>query len=159
MLVPMERQNIPEVLDIESVSFASPWREKDFVYALEDENGISRVVRIGDMVLGYVVGFMKASEFHLADFAVRPDCQRRGYGTAILEKLLTEVAGLEAQAVTLEVRQSNQPAVRMYSKSGFQTIAMRKAYYRRPVEDALVMVRPLRGKLSDWVVQHAQADP
>ena len=149
--VPMQRSDIPDVLEIESVSFSNPWREQDFVYALEKEHGIGRVCRLDGLMLGYAVGFRTGSEFHLADFAVRPESQRRGYGATLLDILLAELRMLGFRIVTLEVRRSNQPAVRLYGRAEFQTVAIRRAYYSRPTEDAIVMLKPLVGRLSDWV--------
>ncbi len=150
-LLPMQVRDIPEVLEIEAVSFSNPWRERDFLYALERDHGIARICRQGDGVLAYTVGFTTSQEFHLADFAVRPDCQRRGYGIDLLDILIAELRGLGHQVITLEVRQSNQPAARLYGRAGFQTVAIRRGYYNRPTEDALVMVKALSGRLSDWV--------
>ena len=53
--------------------------------------------------------------------------------------------------VTLEVRASNQRALRLYGRSGFSTVAVRNGYYSKPREDALVMMKALEGRLSDWV--------
>ena len=55
--------------------------------------------------------------------------------------------------ISLEVRMSNVAAIELYKKTGFQTMAIRNSYYSNPVEDALVMLRPLNGHLSDWVTE------
>ena len=64
-------------------------------------------------------------------------------------------SGLEV--ITLEVRQSNQAALRLYGRAGFITVAIRRGYYRHPAEDAMVMVKSLSGKLSDWVARASKA--
>jgi len=148
----MVADDIAEVLEIESVSFSNPWRDQDFHYALNRDGGVARICRVQDVVLGYAVGFRTGSEFHLADFAVRSECQRRGYGAALLQILIAETEST-SEAITLEVRRSNQAAVRMYTRAGFQTVAIRQDYYSRPREDALVMVKALSGKLSEWVAR------
>jgi [ribosomal protein S18]-alanine N-acetyltransferase len=152
-LAPMQHADIADVLEIESVSFSNPWRERDFAYALEKAHGVARISRIDDVVLGYAVGFRKGEEFHLADFAVRATHQRSGVGSALLEVLLAELVDSGLSVITLEVRQSNQAAVRLYDRAGFHTVAIRSTYYSHPVEDALVMVKPLSGKLSDWIAR------
>lgn len=154
-LEPMTPADLPAVLEIEAVSFSNPWRESDFRFALEADTGYARVCRDGAGILGYVVGFKADTEFHLADFAVRPNRQRKGIGTALLNCLLTELGGMGLGAVSLEVRASNAGAVRLYTGSGFQTVAIRRGYYSRPKEDALVMVKALTGRLSDWVAAAA----
>lgn len=155
-LSPMKRQDLPEVLEIESVSFSNPWAEKDFVYALDQPNGYAAVCRLDGQLLGYVVGFLAGREFHLADFAICPGHHRRGYGSALLTRLMTDLAGEGLEVVTLEVRQSNQAAIRLYGRAGFHTVAIRNDYYREPPEAALVMVKALSGKLSDWVARAAR---
>ena len=150
-LCPMLPADIPEVLEIEAVSFSNPWKERDFLYALEKDHGIARVCRVEGIVQGYAVGFGTGEEFHLADFAVRPYNQRKGYGSVLLGILVDELIQSGFRVITLEVRQSNQAAVRLYERSGFNTVAIRRRYYSHPVEDALVMVKSLSGKLSDWV--------
>jgi ribosomal-protein-alanine N-acetyltransferase len=147
----MSQNDIPDVLEIESVSFSNPWRKQDFEYALREENGLCRVCRLKGLVVGYAVGFFSSHELHLADFAVRPECQRRGYGSALLGVFLEQLGELGAKIVTLEVRRSNQPAVGLYERAGFQTVAIRDAYYSRPREDALVMLKSLDGDLENWV--------
>ena len=154
-LVPMVYGDIPDILEIEQVSFSKPWTEKDFVYSLDQSHGHARVCRVDGQLLGYIVGFRLRDEFHLADFAVRPGSQRRGYGSSLLDLLCAELVEMSMRAVTLEVRQSNQAAVRLYGRAGFSTVAIRKAYYTQPVEDALVMIKPLSGQLSDWVARAA----
>ncbi|MDP6776388.1 MAG: GNAT family N-acetyltransferase, partial [Candidatus Latescibacteria bacterium] len=89
-------------------------------------------------------------EFHLADFAIRPSLQRRGLGRRLLDRVLADLGGRSVNLVSLEVRASNAPAIRLYSGAGFQTIAVREGYYSRPKEDALVMLKALRGEATDW---------
>ena len=144
---PMSHNDIPDVLEIESVSFSNPWRTQDFECALHEENGLCRVCRLDGLVVGYAVGFFAAHELHLADFAVRPECQRRGYGSALLGVFLQQLGELGAKLVTLEVRRSNQRAVGLYERAGFQTVAIRDGYYSRPKEDAFVMLKSLEGDL------------
>ena len=144
---PMSHNDITDVLEIESVSFSNPWRTQDFEYALQEENGLCRVCRLEGVVVGYAVGFFAAHELHLADFAVRPECQRRGYGSALLAVFLRQLGELGAKLVTLEVRRSNQRAVGLYERAGFQTVATRDGYYSRPKEDAFVMLKSLVGDL------------
>lgn len=150
-LVSMTPGDIEDILEIESVSFSNPWRRQDFDYALGQENGYCRVCRIDGIVVGYVVGFFAGAELHLADFAVRPECHRRGFGRAILDRLLAELEARGTGLITLEVRRSNVRAVKLYTSAGFNTVAIRTGYYSRPTEDAIVMLKALAGVLSDWI--------
>ena len=62
-----------------------------------------------------------------------------------------DLLNTQAHVVSLEVRMSNQIAIALYKRMGFETMAIRKSYYTRPCEDALVMLKPLNGRLLDWV--------
>ncbi len=151
MLEAMEEAHLDVVLSIEKAVFSHPWRRQDFQYALEKEGSDCAVALVEGQVIGYALGFQVLNEFHLADFAIHPDLQNRGLGWQLLNRLLDRLDDRVIHVVTLEVRVSNVPAIALYRKAGFQTAAIRKDYYSRPREDALVMLRALRGDLSDWV--------
>ncbi|MDA0710636.1 MAG: ribosomal protein S18-alanine N-acetyltransferase [bacterium] len=151
-LEPMEPIHLDGVVALERQVFSNPWTQIDFQSALTHNNAYCRVVTFRGKRVGYAVGFWIAKEFHLADFAIHPEWQRQGLGRQTLAKVCQEVAEL-ARVVSLEVRISNVPAIEMYKQSGFQTMAIRKAYYTNPEEDALVMLKPLEGRLSDWVLK------
>lgn len=140
------------VVNIEKQVFTNPWTRRDFEFALERENAYCRVAEIEGQLVGYVIGFVIHKEFHLADFSIHPDQQRRGLGQKMMTVLCGDLRAL-AQVISLEVRMSNGAAIELYKKTGFQTMAIRKSYYSNPVEDALVMLKPLQGQLSDWVTE------
>ncbi len=150
ILSPMRRPHLPDVLGVEHASFTNPWRLADFDYALDREGSHCLVAHLGDFLVGYSVGFFVLAELHLADLAVHPECRGAGIGGRLLEQVLLSLEERPVDFVTLEVRASNQPAIGLYRSGGFQTVAMRKDYYRFPTEDALVMIRAMRGSLSDW---------
>ena len=150
LLEPMQVCHLTGVIDIESRVFSNPWQHGDFEAALKREDAYCRVVIVNGHLLGYVVGFFINKEFHLADFSIHPDHQQKGFGQRVLDLLCQELHDL-ARVVSLEVRMSNVAALALYKKNGFQTMAIRKNYYTHPQEDALVMLKPLHGKLSDWI--------
>jgi len=152
LLEPMQVCHLTVVAEIESMVFSNPWLQSDFESALERKNAYCRIVVRNGQILGYVVGFFINKEFHLADFSIHPDQQRKGFGQQVLDMLCCELHDL-SQVISLEVRMSNVAALELYKKNGFQTMAIRKTYYTHPEEDALVMLKPLRGKLSDWITE------
>jgi ribosomal-protein-alanine N-acetyltransferase len=105
------------------------------------------------------VGFLVGDEFHLADLAVAVAHRRQGLGSALLASLEEDLRTQDVRLITLEVRLSNVAAQSLYASRGYQNIAMRKCYYTDPVEDALVMVRPLAGSLAEWVSTRPFAAP
>lgn len=152
LLEPMQVCHLVIVAEIERMVFSNPWQQGDFKSALEREDAYCRVVIGNGQLKGYVVGFFINKEFHLADFSICPDQQRKGFGQRVLGLLCQELQAL-SQVISLEVRMSNVAALALYKKNGFQTMAIRKNYYTHPQEDALVMLKPLHGKLSDWITE------
>jgi ribosomal-protein-alanine N-acetyltransferase len=80
-------------------------------------------------------------ELHINNLAVDPAWRRRGVAGALLTFVLASAAAEGATRATLEVRRSNEPARRLYERFGFAFAGVRTAYYREPVEDALVLWR------------------
>ncbi len=152
LLAPMQICHLTGVAEIERLVFSNPWQQSDFKSALERENAYCRIVVVDGQLMGYVVGFFINKEFHLADFSIHPNQQRKGFGQRVLDILCSELHDL-SQVISLEVRMSNVAAIELYKKNGFQTMAIRKNYYAQPQEDALVMLKPLHGKLSDWITE------
>ncbi|MDP6040599.1 MAG: ribosomal protein S18-alanine N-acetyltransferase [Candidatus Latescibacteria bacterium] len=146
----MTETHLDAVAKIERTTFSSPWTRRNFEFALKRDNSICHVLLVDAEVIGYSVGFLIDREFHLADFAIAPTFQRKGFARKLLEEVC-DLLNAKAHVVSLEVRMSNQIAIDFYKQMGFETMAIRKSYYTRPREDALVMLKPLNGRLSDWV--------
>jgi [ribosomal protein S18]-alanine N-acetyltransferase len=92
-------------------------------------------------VTGYVVALDAADEGEILNLAVAPGGRRRGLGRALVQDILQELAERGVRQVYLEVRESNAPARALYAAHGFREVGRRKQYYRRPVEDAIVLRR------------------
>ena len=150
-LVPMTAEHLEAVVEIEQVGFSNPWQKRDFEYAMSRAGSWCVVAVSSGELVGYSVGFRVGQEFHFADFAIHPGLQRRGIGRELLRQVLGVLHDRNTSVVTLEVRASNQRALRLYGRSGFSTVAVRNGYYSKPREDALVMMKALEGRLSDWV--------
>ena len=97
---------------------------------------------------------------HINNLAVRPELRGRGLGTHLLESVLDEAARLGATHATLEVRRSNVAGQRLYERAGFELAGVRKNYYTKPVEDALILVgigwlnaspMPARSAVFTWI--------
>jgi ribosomal-protein-alanine N-acetyltransferase len=92
----------------------------------------------GDLV-GYIVGRAMFDEAEILNLGVAVHARRRGVARALVRALLTEFVGAGARSVFLEVRESNLPARGLYESFGFREVGRRTRYYRRPVEDAVVL--------------------
>ena len=134
---------IDDVLVIEEAAFTSPWTRAMYLAELEN-HGVSFCFLARDddgRAVGFCSVWRVADELHINNLAVLPEVRRRGIGSALLEHVLRHGADSGAQRATLEVRQSNDAARILYERFGFTVAGVRRAYYSKPVEDALVLWR------------------
>lgn len=150
-LLGMGAGHLDAVVAIEREGFADPWRRKDFEDALGRGNSYNLVYLNGNRVVAYAVGFLASNEYHLANLAVHPEFRRRGVGRRFLEAVMNGLPDRNVDVVTLEVRVSNLTAIGLYRKLGFRTVAIRQGYYTSPAEDALVLLKALHGRFTEWV--------
>jgi ribosomal-protein-alanine N-acetyltransferase len=134
---------IDAILAIEAVSFTNPWTREMYRAEL-DNHGVSYCYGALDES-GTLVGFCSfwrvLDELHINNLAVLPSHRRAGVATALLRRVLKEGGALGATRATLEVRRSNEAARLLYERFGFSVSSVRRAYYTKPVEDALVLWR------------------
>ena len=90
-------------------------------------------------IVGYVVALEAADEGEILNLAVAPAGRRNGLGRALVQHILEALTARGVRHVYLEVRESNAPARALYVAHGFKEVGRRKEYYRRPVEDAIVL--------------------
>jgi len=95
----------------------------------------------GHQVAAFCALWLVADQAHINNLAVLPELRGRGLGTQLLAAVTDEATHLGATLLTLEVRQSNIPARRLYERAGFYQDGVRKNYYTNPIEDALILSR------------------
>lgn len=148
----MDRGHIPGVLEIERASYPAPWSESAFTNELTSVTSVAIVALAGDTgesgetggkVAGYLVGWIVADQVHIANIAVAAEHRRRGAGILMMNWLLEESVRRGCTSSSLEVRESNRAARAMYTRLGYRAVAIRKAYYSNPREDAVVMLKTL----------------
>ena len=135
----MKAFHVPQVAELERICFADPWSEKSIASELENRWAYWLVAVEGETVVGYIGSQSTIDETDVMNIAVRPDCRRRGIAENLIEGLITELKKRGSQALMLEVRASNTPAIALYEKLGFLQVGCRKNYYRNPKEDALIL--------------------
>ena len=142
----VQERDLSSVAAIERAAFSDPWSEKSFRDALAHPSIYFAAARDAEgMVVGYVVAWFVADEGQIANLAVTPEAWGSGIGRALLDAALREAALREAEHVYLEVRDSNERARGLYRSRGFEEVGRRRGYYRRPVEDAIVLRRRVEG--------------
>ncbi|MDD7643340.1 MAG: ribosomal protein S18-alanine N-acetyltransferase [bacterium] len=137
----MSALDVEAVAALEAEIFSTPWSAQGFEDTLCREDVLFLVACEADQVLGYVGVYCTADEGEITNVAVAPSARRRGVGQKLLAELIGRLAQKEIYRIVLEVRESNEPAIRLYEKQGFATMGKRKNFYEKPTEDAYVMVR------------------
>lgn len=118
--------------------FADPWSVSDFVECVAGEVPVL-VADAQGVVAGYVVARSVGDEGEILNLGVAQAHRRQGIGRALVERMLALLAGREVRTIYLEVRESNAGARALYQSLGFAEVGRRRRYYRRPVEDAVVL--------------------
>jgi len=143
--------DIEAVVEIDQLSFSLPWSERTYRLELSENPAAHLNVAVKmrytiEYVIGYVGFWYIVDEAHISTLAVHPTERRNGIGEGLLLQAMDDAATLGAEIVTLEVRNSNQPAIMLYQKFGFEIVGKRPRYYRDNGEDALSMtLRDLPG--------------
>jgi [ribosomal protein S18]-alanine N-acetyltransferase len=139
---PLTYADLPQVIAIERRAFPTPWSLAMFVLELSKPSGICLAGLLEDRIVAYLVCSRYDTVWHLMNIAVDIHLRRQGLATSLLERLF-EVADRPSEQYTLEVRTSNEGAIRLYERFGFRAAGRRRAYYHDNREDALIMWRTL----------------
>ena len=132
--------DLPQVIAIERRAFPTPWSLAMFVLELSKPSGICLAALEEDRVVGYLVCSRYDTVWHLMNVAVDTRLLRRGIASALIERLF-ELADGPSEQYTLEVRTSNDGAIKLYERFGFRAAGRRRGYYHDNREDALIMWR------------------
>lgn len=139
---PAEPRDLSQIAAIERSVFTDPWSPAMLRSTLQ---GVALVSEgVNGSVMGYLFAIAIVEDGEILNLAVDPACRRRGVATALTEAGCSALVQRGVRRVFLEVRASNIGAQRFYEGMGFQQVGRRHGYYRRPREDALLMVRHLR---------------
>jgi [ribosomal protein S18]-alanine N-acetyltransferase len=130
-LAPVER--------IERRSYPTPWSRSMFASEIAKPASICLGAFENGDLLGYLIISRYVDAWHVMNIAVDPDHRGRGVARALFDRLFELTAGDENRGYTLEVRVSNQEAIRLYDRLGFRSKGVRRAYYTDNREDALIM--------------------
>jgi ribosomal-protein-alanine N-acetyltransferase len=136
---PMRRTDLEAVLRIDKRCFPTPWLPGAFLTELSNRAACYLVARCGQEIVGYGGQWVIMDEAHITTLAVAPQHQGRKIGERLLVALIEEAILQHASHITLEVRESNRAAQRLYRKYGFHEAAVRKSYYTDNGENAIVM--------------------
>ena len=139
VIVDVTAEHIPQIEEIERECFSRPWTAEQLSGQLRDAQHEFIAAVDDGRVLGYVGLMYVLDEGYISNVAVHPAARRQGIGDALIDALTEKAEELELAFLTLEVRESNAPAIALYAKHGFHPVGKRKNYYDAPKEDAVLM--------------------
>lgn len=133
----------PALTRLEREIFPDPWPRESFDEISTNPDWHTLVADVDSQIVGYACILVSAGEMHLANLAVVEAWRRKSVASRLLDRILEAAIAARCAMILLEVRVSNSGARAFYERNGFKVLYSRKRYYRKPVEDALVMVRYL----------------
>ena len=145
-VLPAAADDLTQIVALEEQCFSLPHTLDQLRYELEDDLHDLFVVKDRQEVLGYVGLSHILDEGYISNVAVAGKARRQGIADTLLAKLDSVAAEYPLSFISLEVRESNLPARRLYESCGFCTAAVRKNYYERPREDAVLMTAYFRAE-------------
>lgn len=145
----MQEADLRAVLEIDRQSFSLPWSERTYRYELRHNQAsrllVATTTGSSPGVVGYLGFWLMSEQAHISTFAVDPAYRRQGIGRLLLQAGIKLARSMGASVISLEVRVSNDAAIRLYDQFAFEAVATKEAYYRDNEEDALVMVLHTEG--------------
>ena len=141
---PMEERDLPEVSRIEGEVFSVPWSEQSFRDSLALSYAVFLTAECEGRVAGYCGCYQSLEEAEITNVAVKQEFRGRGIAKALLQELFRVGEARGASVFLLEVRAGNQAAIRLYEGQGFQNMGLRRNFYEKPREDAVIMQKCLK---------------
>lgn len=134
-----EAKDIDEIINIENASFSTPWSRSSFEDDFDNEYIDFYVAEDEEKLIGYASIGLIIPDAEILNIAVDEKYRRQGIGEMLFDTLMNCAYKKEVSDLFLEVRESNEPALELYSKKGFNVLGRRKNYYKLPEEDAIMM--------------------
>lgn len=139
----MTYDDIGEVVVIENESFSVPWSYKSFEDSLNLKYGRFFVAKLDKKIVGYIGLYLVGDDGDITNVAVSSDYRRKGIAGKLIEEVIMCAKENQLSFINLEVRPSNAYAINLYTKYGFEKLGIRKNFYTKPTEDALIMQKEI----------------
>lgn len=134
---------LPAIMEIEKEAYPEPWTVGMFREEMRSKRSFFYTAWVGESLIGYSGFWLVLDEGHVTSLTVRRDYRGYGYGREQLMHLLAVGEERGVRAFTLEVRESNDRARKLYESVGFRPVGLRKGYYSSTREDAVVMLKEM----------------
>lgn len=135
----MEKDDLETVAKLEQEAFSDAWNVSMLAEELDNRLSTYIIMLKEQQIIGYAGFMLVVGEADVTRVAVFKTQRGRGYGNLLTERLVNKAWELEAEAITLDVRESNVPAIKAYEKNGFKSVGVRPNYYEKPREGAVIM--------------------
>lgn len=135
----LQEKDIDDLVEIEELCFHTPWTKNSLKQELKNKLARYKVIEKNSKIVAYAGIWFVVDEGHITNVAVHPEQRGLGYGNQVIEALIDECANSNIISMTLEVRKSNETAIKLYKKYGFKLSGIRPGYYTDTQEDALIM--------------------
>jgi ribosomal-protein-alanine N-acetyltransferase len=135
----MVRRDLQDVAAIEQSVFEFPWKEDEFIRCLQQRNCIGMVAEYDNRVVGFMVYEAAKTRFHLLNIAVAPEFRRRGIARQMLQKIIGKLGNQRRNKISLEVRETNLPALFFLRSLGFLATKILRDFYENTNDDAYLM--------------------
>lgn len=142
-IMEMKSSHIPAVACLEKLCFSLPWSAASLSAELENPLSLWLVAEEADEVIGYIGSQTAGGESDMMNLAVVPDWRRHGIAGCLVSELERHLSQMGSTSIALEVRASNEPALKLYRNMGYSEVGRRPGYYLRPREDALIFRKEL----------------
>lgn len=142
-IISMGIPHIPAVAMIDRMCFTCPWSEKAYHDEFNNPNSCTLIACNGDEVIGFVNALIILDECAINNIAILPNYRKKRIAPLLLITLENICRERGVSFITLEVRVSNHTARRLYMKAGFEDVGIRKGFYKKPYEDAILMTKYL----------------
>ena len=139
----MEPGDVKTISELEITCFSDPWSENNIASELNSRLSYWLVAEIDGKVVGYIGSQSVLDTADVMNLAVAPEYRRQGIGESLVNALVAYLQQKGIIALLLEVRASNDPAIALYKRLGFEQVGRRPNYYHHPKEDALIMRKEL----------------
>ncbi len=135
--------DIAKVSQMEKAYFGQPWSEASIAHYMEMGNNVFVVAKANQEVIGYAAVMCVLDEGNLVSIAVEESFREMGIATELLDIAYDMAQERGVASINLEVRESNEAAICLYERDGFEKIGRRKNFYSNPKEDAILYLKKL----------------
>lgn len=139
----MDISDLNSITDTLSTEFDNFWNENIFKSELENSNSKYIVAKHNNEIVGFAGIWIAIDEAHITNIVTRKCYRNQGIGTTLLKNLIKLCNELNLNSITLEVNESNTPAIKLYEKFGFKQVGLRKHYYNNK-DNALILTKLIK---------------